>query len=713
MARWRDRREDADLQRRIPVLVVGMLLMGREAWQYFDRSLRPQIERIARIGQSDKIDALVFFDALTLIAVLCGIFFAVALVLGHPEKERGRRGVLRGHPVRTLAILAPLMTAALVFAPTVIYDALFTFDTGFIPDAHWLWPDPRYVEAAVTAGLGLAIYLADAQAPRGVLHWWMWPFPILSTARLDALPLLGFAAVATLIPSRLWTPFRVVFPAAVCALPVLAYPTSQPIRSIFALPAHNLRADESLPLTHFKNAYEATVAPNGDALYLTAGNTLNKYTRTGDGSWRPATSWSADFEWDVTAYDFARGDAYVLQSPGGRLFQIHLDTMHTRATRNIDISDFPTRSHLTRMIVDPTRDLLLAVSRNGAMFTYRLDTQEVASTRSLSHASRIFDMDLDAVRGEVYILFARTLFVLDMDTLQTRRVLQTQNPIGGLAVDPATRRCYATRPDALEILVLDCETFEQITTFPAPAGIRVVEWDRERHHLLSGSLTGVVATHDPATGEMTRRRRLTPWVHWLTPLEDGRTVVTFGENPPRIWDPTAPSEFDPFDSALRIFSWAYRTFASPPPLDSEVHGRILNAVTSLSPCTAVHFDPNDATAEIARIYLEQAGCEVRRIAALEKLSDVGDDVDFALVAPTDWDETTLNLARDWSTARHRPVVFAGSSDSPCVAMFGEKCVSRPVAKNQLLSIVAWELGRRSGRGGEDLPGSTIGLDSAP
>ncbi|MCB1154159.1 hypothetical protein KDL45_10955, partial [bacterium] len=539
---------------RVVLLSAATLVLLYRFRLYFDDILLPAVRTAIDAPNERKLEMLFGFDLFMLIAVGCLTAFVVALAAPRPENDDVLWWGRKRRPL--LVLTATLIPLALLLhlMPTRIADALLHFELM----KNWEAIDPSvlrpYRIAANTTAVVVALTLADSAVRRQGAHWWLLPAVVLSGPIFSGTVLLAWAFFAGLFASRYWNLWRVPCAAATCALPMLAYPASQPIRHFTDFPVHNIAHADAIP-GELDPIYNVVRVPGEDALLTGGGGRkkLDLVRRSATGRWTREATADLDFTWDRAAFDFANRRAYVFDAMSGTLHALDANTLHEVGTAVVSLEDFPVRTTFFFTALDAVAGLLLVADEVGTMVTLNVPSGEVSASSYVPvRGSRLVDVQADPTRGQFVVMFNRALVVLDGATLAPVREHRLDFRGEGMWFDPDARRVYIASADRLKVVVLDADDFHAIREYPAPLTARMVLVDRNAGLLVVGSYNGVVEMRDLESGGLLRRARFACRLHGLALLPGhDELAVTFGANYGRVWRYGEGRSFDPFDPVLR------------------------------------------------------------------------------------------------------------------------------------------------------------------
>ncbi len=521
-------------------------------------------------AQFNRVNNLIFFDVLVLVALVSGGLFLLSLLTGRPPVDRTVEGAgsrffipsLRGRPWLTFFIFAPLIALVLWSTPSWIANHVLYYDVhgvsmisfGQPPD----WPNAHYVRAALLTAVCLAASFADLAASSATVHWWLLPLLFVPPS-LAPVSLLWWNVAAQWAPSRLWSLWRPVFAAGTCLLPLLVFVERQPIRThyLFYEGMHDprvVRLDQPCPYA----SYEVIRPPGRPDLFLRCGPSLRQYRRS-------ATKWDLvgdlDFRtlWNKAGFDFERHLAFVFLPQIAKIAVVDISRPPPRLIREVPTPSFSRMGDFISLqlilAVDAAHGILFVADTRGEIRAY--DEQSLSLLKSVTmnfDDGAIAEMQFDARRSQLLVLQNQRLSILTTD-LQITASRTYDAIMSGLTQDEQRNRLLIGLPERLQVMAVDRDSLREVARGDAPAGVRVLGLDRVRGYLFLTAMSGVVETRRADDFRLLGRTRLIPWIHGLEVFpEFGELMVTGGEIIPVMWRYEPPaSRWNFFDQCLRLF----------------------------------------------------------------------------------------------------------------------------------------------------------------
>ena len=313
------------------VLQVSLL------WPYLQR-VRAQVAFLTqKLSDIDKILSLEYFDIFVMFGLVLSLIFIFHLFCGSPEKERFAIRSLRGKPILTFTTFFPLLSVILVFTPSVIANAVFHFQDTPVHFVGEYLPPQKYIKDMIRLAFVVSLSLADITVEGGAVHWWLLPFVFFFRLFSRESPLLIWNAFSSFFPSRLWAAMRPFLAAMTLFLPLLFFPTYQPIHQKYMI--FNWRAAQSKYAICTKPSFQACRAPSGKEIYFFCDLSIVRFAREGD-RWRKTGGLDLDFPSDYAAYNFADNLAYLVDGARRQILTVNLSDMTLRARTDLDLAKF-------------------------------------------------------------------------------------------------------------------------------------------------------------------------------------------------------------------------------------------------------------------------------------------------------------------------------------------------------------------------------------
>ncbi|MCB9479794.1 MAG: hypothetical protein H6683_08945 [Deltaproteobacteria bacterium] len=523
---------------------------------YVAQTLAPFLRQLADLRYEDQVHLVVNFQLVTLIGAACALLWLAAIFVPRPQIESRCKANSAAVPAVVFVVVAAFSALFFLTLPHRLFDRLFTFDVIYQSTAAPLFDSTGYGWGALAASLALALYFADAIAPRAPVRWWLIPFAIVPIPPLNVAPLLTWSFFASIFPSRYWLWWRPPLAALTCFLPLAAYAVGYPERPNEGTPVADDAAVEVLPMPGGAATYGIAQVPGRPEIYMGGGHStkLAHLARLGGGEWQAVAAWEGDTRWNQAAYDFDAGRAYVPDVVHETMRVVAIPEMEPVAQWPLPPDELRLETLAPLIVHDEKARALIVASPFGYVYTVPTDGDGTPTAEArLPFVHQIAGMVLVDARRAVLLLFKDILFELDADTLQVRRRLRFSSHAAGMDVDAGRGLLYVALPREMRVARVSLDTFTQVGEIPAPAAVRVLRYVPSRDWLIAGALTGVVEIRDPASGQRIRRRRVATWIHDMAFLDDtGELALSFGYHQPRVWRLNETSSFDPFDTALKV-----------------------------------------------------------------------------------------------------------------------------------------------------------------
>jgi CheY-like chemotaxis protein len=543
---------------RATILTAATAFLLLRSWRFASYSIEPGL-RILKAETGDPVrlvESLIHFDFFATVLPACVLLWVLTNLAGHPGKPGVLPLIRQRKPVRTFLLAGILGVFLLIIAPVLIGYVGPGSDLRTLDDIKNFIPNPRYIQVAVCAAFGFALFCADVAVRGPAVRWWTALFlfvPVLSDRPyIGSSPLIWWCALAGWLPSRYWSAWKPVAAALTMAVPIFMYPNAQPIMKV----EPSFEAATRQILNECAQPYGVRRTPDRPELWLSCTDALLRYERTND-HWELSARVIAPFRWDQTAFDFKRNRGYAFDGMSGLLHIYSLRPATEIDVIEISAEDFPVHSIGIHSSLDPEEGVLIIAENKGVILAWDTVSRETIMSRfvgawSLENVSR-FLVDVD--RHELLVLHRERLASYGLRDLAPHGSVALPDFTEGLVVDKERNRVLVTQPRGLSIIAIDRETFHIVGTGEASAGVRSLALDEERRLLISASVSGVVEVRDADDFSLKARARLAPWARRLEILpEFGEVVITRNDVGAIVW------RYDPPDVTYDLFDVMFRGF---------------------------------------------------------------------------------------------------------------------------------------------------------
>ena len=526
------------------ILVAALLLL--QLGQFFAQKFLQQFRSIfASVDASESMFNLLFFDVLILIAGAMFLVFILSVFSGTPQKPARFLKKFSGRPVITFLFFAVLLETLLVFLPTVIADRFaWVYDSS--PS---VFPHRAYIAQVSIVAVCVALSLADIVSKTNRSRLWLAPFLLLPFGLFNSFPLLFWNAAQRWAPFGLWKIFRPVCAAATCIMPILIFPTAQPIRPVdftYGMGDRGFMLSEGKPGRSFlpENrseciAYQAVYSSAENSLYMRCDSSLVRFIHSDPEKWEFDKEVPLDFKWDQGSFDFEKKTAYIADAISGNITVVNLSDLSIIA--KIAISGWKTsdHAHQVKQAYDSTSKQLVVATINGILYLVDTTSRQVTAKTTLPSSeerSLVWDLRIIQARNELLALQPFRLSALKMDDLSFVREIKFDSPAHGLLPDEKRNRLLVAFPAQMKIESFSIDKFSSSGSRDAPAGTRAMAIDNQNGVILLSSISGVVEVRRIKDLSRIARVRLVPWIHWVEPIPQmGACIITAAGVQPVLW----------------------------------------------------------------------------------------------------------------------------------------------------------------------------------
>jgi len=504
---------------RLIILAAIAILLAFQLYRFTKSILIPQIKLIAEIHEETPVYAFIYFDFLSTIVLIIAVIFILCMVAGSPGLSRRLPLIKSGHPIITFCLYTTIIYVALKYIP------------GLVVLGKFVAPHESYVGQVKLAAFCFGLSLADVAAKPKPLRWWTLIFiiPFPTTA---AFPLLWWNVAQGWAPSRIWIIWKPILLGASCLMPILFYPTSQPI--LPDLPRYNQKNTRVLDNELALGCYGIERTPGRSEIYARCIPSLCRFEKK-KGIWGKKNCQSETFQFNEAAIDYQKGAAYLYDGEKGNLHAYSIPSLIKIKKTKIPVEDFPVRMEIYHTCFNGEGQIIIG-ENDGALGVITGEIGKLNKMKFLSRADGQIHRILCLVENnEMLLLQANRLSLYNTNTLSCERSVELPDFSYGMYYDSKFRKIYVGQPEKMEVLVYDFDTFDLLDRINAPAGVRAIGLDHQRGLLFFASFSSVVEVRDVNDFHLIKRKRLVPWVRDLEVMSDQGELIISGRVEPVVW----------------------------------------------------------------------------------------------------------------------------------------------------------------------------------